>query len=100
MHASWHFARSGVTSQSFLRIPCLVTTIIHNHTDTNMAQQEEHPINKSDWSKVYGEPITKPGSISVDELTAWYADKTPGKDFVVVDVRRSDCDVSDMLRRD
>lgn len=55
---------------------------------------EEHPINRSDWQKVYGEPTTKPGSIHVDELTAWYADKTPGKDFVVVDVRRSDCEVS------
>lgn len=54
---------------------------------------DEHPINTSDWWKVYGEPTTKPGAISVDELTAWYADKTPGKDFVVVDVRRSDCDV-------
>ncbi|KAJ9477966.1 hypothetical protein PHBOTO_001548 [Pseudozyma hubeiensis] len=53
---------------------------------------EEHPINQSDWQKVYGEPTTKPGSISVDELTAWFHDKTPGKDFVVVDVRRSDCD--------
>lgn len=55
---------------------------------------DEHPINKAEWQKVYGEPTTKPGSISVDELTGWYADKTPGKDFVVVDVRRSDCDVS------
>ncbi|SNX82910.1 uncharacterized protein MEPE_01616 [Melanopsichium pennsylvanicum] len=53
---------------------------------------EEHPINQNDWQKVYGEPATKPGSITVDELTAWYTDKTPGKDFVVVDVRRSDCD--------
>ena len=55
---------------------------------------EEHPINQAEWQKVYGEPTARPGTISVDELSAWYADKTPGKDFVVVDVRRSDCDVS------
>ncbi|SPO22141.1 uncharacterized protein UTRI_02147_B [Ustilago trichophora] len=53
---------------------------------------DDHPINRAEWQKVYGEPTTKPGSISVDELTAWYAGKTPGKDFIVVDVRRSDCD--------
>ncbi|CCF53081.1 hypothetical protein NDA11_004913 [Ustilago hordei] len=57
-----------------------------------MSQPEEHRINQGDWSKVYGEPTTKPGSISVDELTSWYADKTPGKDFVVIDVRRADCE--------
>ncbi|KAJ1028427.1 hypothetical protein NDA16_001594 [Ustilago loliicola] len=54
-----------------------------------MSQPGEHPINQGDWSKVYGEPATKPGSISVDELTAWYTDKTSGQDFVVVDVRRA-----------
>lgn len=61
-----------------------------------MSQPEEHRINQGDWSKVYGEPTTKPGSISVDELTSWYADKTPGKDFVVIDVRRADCEVSSL----
>lgn len=60
-----------------------------------MSQAEQHPINQNDWWKVYGEPTTQPGTISVDELTAWYAEKTPGKDFVIVDVRRTDCDVSD-----
>lgn len=55
---------------------------------------EEHPINRAEWQKVYGEPTSKPGSISVDQLTAWYANKTPGKDFIVIDVRRSDCEVS------
>ncbi|CDS82384.1 uncharacterized protein SPSC_03203 [Sporisorium scitamineum] len=57
-----------------------------------MTATEEQPINQGDWWKVYGEPATKPGSISVDELAAWFSEKTPGKDFVVVDVRRSDCD--------
>ncbi|GAK63797.1 rhodanese-like protein [Moesziomyces antarcticus] len=57
-----------------------------------MSQAEEHPINQSEWWKVYGEPAVKPGAVSVDELTAWYETKTPGRDFVVVDVRRSDCE--------
>ncbi len=59
-----------------------------------MSQAEEHSINQSEWWKVYGEPAVKPGAVSVDELTAWYETKTPGRDFVVVDVRRSDCEVS------
>lgn len=59
--------------------------------------KEEHPINIGEWWKVYGEPKAKPGVIGVEELASWYGTKTSGRDFLVVDVRRSDCDVSGVI---
>ena len=73
------------------RLPSILSSVRDSFT---MSQAEEHPINQSGWMTVYGEPSSKPGSITVDELTNWYSTKTPGKDFVVVDVRRADCEVS------
>ncbi|PWN96150.1 hypothetical protein FA09DRAFT_300336 [Tilletiopsis washingtonensis] len=58
----------------------------------------EHPINSKHWHDVYGEPRPRTDhplrSVSVDELTALVQSGTQraGTDFLVVDVRRADCE--------
>jgi rhodanese-related sulfurtransferase len=64
------------------------------------AAMAEHPINSKHWHDVYGEPRPRTDhplrSVSVDELTALVQSGTQraGTDFLVVDVRRADCEVS------
>lgn len=57
----------------------------------------EHPINSNEWSKCYPEPRDRAplSLISVTQLTEWMnSGKQAGKDYLVVDVRRTDCTVS------
>ncbi|TIA68002.1 hypothetical protein E3P91_04185 [Wallemia ichthyophaga] len=53
-------------------------------------QAEDHPINFSSWWHVYGEPKATFNIITVDQLTKLYYSEEIGRDFVVIDVRRSD----------
>ena len=47
----------------------------------------------TNWHDAFPEPRSAPSSISVEELTVLLRTKTIGKDFVVVDVRRTDFEV-------
>ncbi|EOQ98645.1 Dual specificity phosphatase ibp1 [Wallemia ichthyophaga EXF-994] len=53
-------------------------------------QAEDHPINFSSWWHVYGEPKATFNIITVDQLSKLYYSEEIGRDFVVIDVRRSD----------
>jgi hypothetical protein len=52
-------------------------------------------MSSANWHDVLPQPVSKPDRISVEELHALVGDesKVAGKDFVVVDVRRSDIEV-------
>lgn len=57
----------------------------------------EHPINGPDWWRVHpaAGSQAQPGHVSVDEVTEWLnGTMVPGRDFLIIDVRRSDCEVS------
>lgn len=50
---------------------------------------------ESPWYAAYPAPKSIPDSISASEFLRWLQDgKQPGKDFVLVDLRRTDCEVS------
>lgn len=68
----------------------------------------DHPINSNEWSKCYPEPKNRSADvgsvplsmISVTELAEWMdTGKEAGKDYLVVDVRRTDCTVSVLVER-
>ena len=47
------------------------------------------------WYAAYPAPKSVPGSISALEFFHWLQDgKKAGKDFILVDFRRTDCEVS------
>ncbi|EPQ31925.1 uncharacterized protein PFL1_00124 [Pseudozyma flocculosa PF-1] len=57
------------------------------------------PISTSEWWKVHGEPRPRDPALpqlDVEEVASWYqpGDRAlrPGVDFLIVDVRRSDCE--------
>ena len=68
-------------------------------TNTNtMEQSQKHPIDGADWHKAYPIPSSEPvKSVMPDELAAKMLSKEegagPGKSYLIVDVRRSDCKV-------
>jgi hypothetical protein len=59
--------------------------------------QSNQPERTAAWHEAYPAPrsLEHLKHISVQEVAQWYADpnQQPGKDFVVVDVRRADCEV-------
>lgn len=47
------------------------------------------------WYAAYPEPKSVPDSISVSDFFHWLQNgKRAGKDFILVDLRRTDCEVS------
>lgn len=53
-----------------------------------------------DWYDAFPKPRSTPPSINPDELAVLLKTKTVGKDFVVVDVRRTDFEVGFVGTRD
>jgi hypothetical protein len=64
----------------------------------NMSE-DEHPINSKGWTNAYPAPSERSDcpllQMSIEELDVEMASGSiPGKDYIVVDVRRADCLVS------
>lgn len=75
------------------------TTLFFFTINTNaMEQSQQHPIDGADWHKAYPIPGSEAvKSVTPDELAAKMLSKEedagPGKSYLIVDVRRSDCKV-------
>jgi hypothetical protein len=48
------------------------------------------------WFDHLPQPVSQPVQMSVDELHERMTSKVAGKDFIVVDVRRTDIEVGDL----
>ncbi|KAK9349902.1 hypothetical protein V1523DRAFT_442939 [Lipomyces doorenjongii] len=70
----------------------MATTLAENTNDTNKVRSQiEAP-----WHAAYPEARTVAASISRLELLKWFREgKIPGRDFVLVDLRRTDHEVCD-----
>lgn len=56
------------------------------------------PVDSKDWYKIYGSPKERVHGlrqISAKNLSSMILHCRAGKDYLIVDVRRSDCDVSE-----
>lgn len=52
------------------------------------------------WHAAYPPPRNTPASLSREELLEWLQNgKTPGQDFILVDLRRTDFEVSELFLR-
>ena len=64
-------------------------------------QENTHPIQASDWHKAYPAPSDRSSKpllqLDPTELQERTKGQTAGKDYVIVDVRRADCEVSTLL---
>jgi preprotein translocase subunit Sec61beta len=70
-------------------------TVISNHI-LHYNHGHHSPAMSATWFDHLPQPVSQPVQMSVDELHERMTSKVAGKDFIVVDVRRTDIEVGDL----